>query len=442
MKVHFIGIGGIGMSALAHLAKDKNFQVSGSDIKKSTITKDLEKKGVKIAYVQEGDFIESDTVCVFSTAVSKENGDLKKAQALNCKILHRSDFLHEMMEGKKPIMVTGAHGKTTTTALLVEVFKQAKLNPSYTVGGVLAHGDFAKYTTGDYFIYEGDESDGSFLKGNPISAIFTNIDQEHLDYWKSFENLLEAFNQAIQKIENPKKVFVSYEDPFLKNFRKDVQIVGLHPNLHLYAKNIIIGPQATSFDVFSSDGFLAHFEMKLFGEHYVKNALCVIALALEFKIAISDIQKGFLNFQGVARRFEILGYCDSTLFVDDYAHHPTEIKAVLEVVKKMASIDRILVVFQPHRFSRFHELLEDFAQVLSDQFTLMSLPVYAASEKPIEGVYEKFVEKVKPKNLIVCNLEDAEELICKKLSNYDFVITIGAGNVTDVGRKILLNKVL
>lgn len=442
MKVHLIGIGGIGMSALAHLSKDKNFVVTGSDIKKSQITSELEERGVQIDYSQSGRLIDQDTVCVFTTAVKDDNPDLLRAKLLSCKILHRSEFLNLLMAGKKTIMISGAHGKTTTTALLVDVFKQANLNPSYAVGGVLAKDRFASFTDGDYFIYEGDESDGSFLIGNPISAIFTNIDKEHLDYWKNFDHLLDAFKKAIDKVQDPNKVFVSYEDPYLKTLRKDIQLLGFDPSCKLYAQNIKITLSCTTFDVYHQKDFLGHFELGLFGEHYVKNALCVIALSLEFNIDLKEIQEAFRKFRGVKRRFEVLGKIESTALVDDYAHHPTEIKAVLAVVKKMVPQSRTLVVFQPHRFSRFEELLDEFIHVLSQDFTLLSLPVYAASEKPIDGVYEKFIAKVKPKKLIVCQLDQVVGLIENQLSNYDFVITLGAGNVTDIGRQILLNKVL
>jgi UDP-N-acetylmuramate--alanine ligase len=436
MKVHFIGIGGIGMSALALLALKRGDQVSGSDLRESPITVTLEKLGAKIGYGQQGSSVDQEAVVVVSTAIDRNNSEYVACQKQGLKIYHRSEFLSLMMKNKKPIMVSGAHGKTTTTALLVHIFKTAGLKPSYAIGGQVPEYPHADFDEGEHFIFEGDESDGSFLKANPVAAIFTNIDQEHLDYWKTFEQLIQGFKEAILKIEDPKKVFLSSDDRYLKQMREEAIYFGFEQKAKLSANSIVFTKEGMQFNLVEDQETFAC-QLSLFGEHNIKNALGCYGVARAFGIPKETILTAFQTFLGVKRRFEMIGKVQSTTFVDDYAHHPVEIAAVLKVLKEISPLEKILVVFQPHRYSRFSSLLDEFIQTLSQPLSLLVLPVYAANEKQIDGLMEKFLTKVRSREVFFVEFGEVESFLTANYQKYDWVITLGAGNVTSIGRNFL-----
>lgn len=431
MKLHFIGIGGIGMSGLALMALQKGYEVSGSDSKESEILTELKNKGAKISSFHDESLITNEMQIVISTAILDNNPELKKAKNLGCKIFHRSDYLLKIMEEKKSIMVSGAHGKTTTTALLAHVFSKAGLNPSYAIGGIVPNGVHAKLDQGEFFIFEGDESDGSFLNANPTAAIFTNIDEEHLDYWKSFDNLLAGFQKAIKKIENPQHVFVSFEDPHLKKIATKSVSYGINESADLSACAIRYEKNGTYFFI---KGQKQEYFIPLYGEHNVKNALAVIGVAQHFGISCEKIKKAFSTFPGVKRRFEKVGECQNTVFIDDYAHHPIEINALIQVLEKLTDLKKICLIFQPHRYKRFQALKEDFAKVLSKSFHLIALPVYGAGEEKIEGLYEDFLKKVKPEKLTSLSKEQIQNWLEIHSVDFEMVITVGAGDVTEISR--------
>ncbi len=436
MRVHFIGIGGIGMSGLALIALQKNYEVSGSDLKQSKITEKLMQAGAKLFFSHDEKNISADMVIVVTTAIKKENPEYQAALKIGCKIVHRSDFLLQMMEGKKQIMVSGAHGKTTTTALLAHIFKKAGLNPSYAVGGLIPNQPHAFLDQGDYFIFEGDESDGSFLNTNPIAVVLTNIDQEHLDYWKTFEELFLGFKRVIEKVGNHSFVFYSYEDPYLSEMASGSTSYGLSPNAEFKADNISFSKEGMEFDIVTNQERIAA-KIPLFGLHNVKNALGCFALASFFGISSDAIVESMKTFKGVGRRFEILGKMGNTVFVDDYAHHPVEMGAVFSVLENISDLKRVLVVFQPHRYSRLQDLLKEFVRSLSKPFDVVALPVYSAGEDEIPLLYENFLDAVRPNQLIRLELNQVSDYLDQNYQKYDWVITIGAGNVTDVGRNFL-----
>lgn len=432
MKIHFIGIGGIGMSALALLAIQKGHQVSGSDISQSSICRGLEDKGATIFYSHSEANIQEKMMVVISTAIDSNNIELLKAKNLHCSILHRSDFLKELMQGKTQIMISGAHGKTTTTALLVHVFKTAGLNPSYAIGGLVSDADHAEYYDSEYFIFEGDESDGSFLNHEAKYAIFTNIDQEHLDYWGNFENLLSGFKKAIQSIQDPTHVMIYSEDEYLNPLASKCAKYGTMPTDQLVAEDIHFTASGMRFTL---EGEI--FNLSLYGKHNVMNALGCYGIARKCGISLEMIKKAFSTFKGVKRRFEFLGTFENTRFVDDYAHHPVEIQAVLDVIKQIADIKRVLIIFEPHRYSRFQALKDDFAKVLSQASDLIVLPIYSANQMPITGLLESFCSQVSSERLYQLDQKKVLEFLTNHYKNYDWVFTLGAGNVTNIGRNFL-----
>lgn len=436
-RVHLIGIGGIGMSALAHLALDRGWQVTGSDRQPSEITFELEARGVLIDLEQTGRFIEPDVLCVYSSAVKSKNAEWVKGQALQCRLMHRSEFLKQMMEGKIPIMVTGAHGKTTTTALLVAVFRQAGLNPSYAIGGRIPQDRHARFQSGPHFIYEADESDGSFLLGQPDGAIFINIDQEHLDYWKSLDRLIAGFLQGMQNVGNRSRLILNFADPYLVKLAEQI---GVRAACDLQASDISVSLEGTSFNLIEYGRSDQAMTIKLVGEHYVQNALLVIRLARAYGIEDEFIQQGFKKFQGVSRRFEMIGSIHETWIVDDYAHHPTEIDAVLKSLERMEDQLSICVIFQPHRYFRLEALFDEFVAVFHRKIDLVLLPIYAASEGVIEGLEDRFASQLRPRRLVRCLKDEAMNFLEREIENYDVVITMGAGDVTHLGRAFLKDR--
>lgn len=432
MNIHFIGIGGIGMSALALLAKEKGYHVQGSDLKKTPLTLQLESLGIMVYDHHRKEHIDSKMMVVISSAIKKDNEELLAAKGLNCKIMHRSDFLKSLMKDKIQIMITGAHGKTTTTALLVHLFQLANKNPSFAIGGLLTDQDHAKLTDGEHFIFEGDESDGSFLNASPLLGIFTNIDKEHLDYWKTFPALLEGYKKAIENIDNPKNVFYCSQDPQLAELAQKGSSFGFLESDSIQARNVHFTPKGMRFLINDQE-----YDLALYGEHNVLNALACFAVARSCGIPTSIIQKGFKTFKGVKRRFEVIGKIESTTFVDDYAHHPAEIDAVLKVLIQLTPLSKVLVIFEPHKYTRFQELLDDFIAVLSIPIDLVVLPIYSAHQTAIHGLMEEFQKRVKPRNFFTQNHQSIEGFLFQRFQNYDWVITLGAGNVTDVGRSFL-----
>lgn len=437
---HFIGIGGIGMSAIAKILLQKKILVKGSDIKSSKIIEELVQNGARIQIGHRAEFVGTNDIIVVSSAIDENNPEYLKAKELNLKILHRSQLLDELMIGKKPILVTGTHGKTTTTSLLTEVFIASELDPSYVIGGIpnskKTNGHLGK---GKYFIAEADESDGSFLRTKSFGAIVTNLEKEHLNYWKSFDNLKKGFINFFSNALTKDYLFWCYEDENLRKINPEGFSYGFSNEALLRAENIRSRDYQMIFDIKFFDKIFKDVKINLIGNHNVLNALAVFGLCYQLGIDVNVIKAVFENFKGVSRRLDKILESQRTIFFDDYAHHPTEISNTLASLRKVVKERKMTCIFQPHRYSRVNDLLHEFSLAFNEVDELIITDIYAASEKPLNNINEKIlVEEIKKREIDVKHIPDEflEEYILKNVKPFDVVIALGAGDISSKIRKI------
>ncbi len=439
---HFIGIGGIGMSAIAKIALQKKHLVKGSDINNNPILDELKAKGAKITIGHKKENLSFNDIVVVSSAIDKKNQELLEAKNLNLKILHRSDLLNQLIKGSKPILVTGTHGKTTTTALLIEIFLKSKLDPSFVVGGVLnSKNSNAHLGSGKYFIVEADESDGSFINisDKAFGAVVTNLEKEHLSYWKSFDNLKKAFLKFFDKVEDKNYLFWCIDDKNLKSLNLKGISYGFSKEANLRASNIREKKFQTIFDIDFFGKTFKNIQINQIGAHSVLNALAAFGLSYQLKIDEMVIRDVFINFLGIKRRLEkILDYRKIKIF-DDYAHHPTEIKTTLSAVRSSIQERRLIAIFQPHRYTRIRDLLDDFISSFGDVDELIITDIFGAFEKPIENIDENLlVDLIKKQGVCARYVKDKnlEKYLLKHLFPFDVVIALGAGDISSKIRKI------
>lgn len=429
MTLHFIGIGGIGMSGLAKIAILMGKKVSGSDIKGGPIIEDLRKLGANISLGHSKYNVKEGATVIYSSAVDIKNVELSVAKKMNLEIVHRSKFLARLMEGHRSIVVTGTHGKTTTTALLSQVLIDAGLDPTISVGGeLLSIKSNARLGRGGYIVLEGDESDGSFLNYKPDIGVVTNIEREHIDYWKSLDGLKRGY---LEFMKRSKRLFCCFEDPILKDMKRGSGY-GFLSSLDFYACNIRGGGFFSIFDINHKGRVFRDIKLNLSGRHNILNALAVFSVALEIGIGEQSIRDTFSNFKGVKRRLEFLGEEGGVLFFDDYAHHPTEVKKTLKALREAARERRIISIFQPHRYSRLKDLFSDFSSAFLDADKIYITETYSAGESN-EGISSKdLVESVRGAEYI-----KKEDIITikDKLLPHDVIIFMGAGDITDIARK-------
>src|SRR5581483_5558829 len=335
MHYHFIGIGGIGMSALAQILLERGAKVSGSDISSSQVTQKLEKQGAKIFIGHSSDNISHPSTVVYSTAVTEENPEVRKAKLQGFPFLHRSELLRHLMEGYSPLLVTGTHGKTTTSSLLAHLLVDVGCDPTYAVGGIISSlGTNGSHGKGTYFVAEADESDGSFLKYSPYGGIITNIDNDHLDYWRTFQDMVEGFQKFIGFVRSPQHLLWCGDDETLRSLKPKGCSYGFGEKNELYIQNFRQEGWRNVFDM-SLDGVnYLEIEIPLVGAHNVLNAAAVFGLGIRTKIAEERIRKAFFNFKGINRRAEFKGESKGIAIFDDYGHHPTEIFATLRAIKQ------------------------------------------------------------------------------------------------------------
>ena len=439
---HFIGIGGIGMSAIAKILLQKKYIVKGSDLNNSSIIDDLKKRGAKIEIGHKKENVSSKDIVVISSAIDKKNREFLEAKNLNLKILHRSDLLDQLMTHSKSILITGTHGKTTTTSLLTEVFIKNKLDPSFVIGGILnSKNTNAHLGKGKYFIAEADESDGSFINisNKAYAAIVTNLEKEHLNYWKNFDNLKKAFIKFFDKIENKNLLLWCIDDKNLKSLNPEGISYGFSKEANLRATNIRIKDFQTIFDIQFFDKTFKDIIINQIGTHSVLNALSCFGLAYQLNIDEKVIRDAFMCFSGVKRRLEKILDHQKIEFFDDYAHHPTEIKTTLSALRSSIKERRLVAIFQPHRYSRIHDLLDDFTRCFRDADELIITDIYSASEKPIKNINEKLlVDLIKKQDVNVKHIKDKnlEKYLLKNLNPFDVVVTLGAGDISSKIRKI------
>jgi len=428
-KTHFIGIGGIGMSGLARILLNRNMKVTGSDITSSPVTENLIKEGADVFIGHSATHIDSSATVVFSTDIKHDNPEYQAALNFKCTMLHRSDLLAKLMQGSKTLAVTGTHGKTTTSSLLTAVLVHAGLDPSFAVGGIIPQlGSNAGAGKGEHFVAEADESDGTFLKYTPFGAIVTNIDLDHMDHFKTEETLLNAFKTFIGKVEEERCLFWCKDDKRLAELKPRGLSYGFDHTSDLRILSFAQKGWSTFFNVTYKDRVYVDIALRLIGKHNVLNAAAIFGLCLELGVKEESIREAMAAFGGILRRCEKKDERSNVLFLDDYGHHPTEIKTTLNGIKNAIGERRLVVVFQPHRYTRTRDCLGAYKGIFDDADELFVTDIYGAGETAIEGISPQLILKeVKahyaPRNQL------AQEL-AQVLRPHDVVVTLGAGDIT------------
>lgn len=425
------------MSGIAKLLLRKGARVSGSDLKESRLTKELQEAGAKVYLGHTASNVEGADIVVYSSAIKEGNPEVQEAKARGIPLIQRAQALAQLMQDKTVITVTGSHGKTTTTSLVSYLLTEVGSCPTVAAGGLIRNFDTnACLGNGEFFVAEADESDGSFLYYHPEYSIVTNIDREHLDYYRTFENAVENFKKFIQRTSKDGCVFACGDDPNLRSILKEYKnkhiLYGLKEPADIYPRNIRFKGLSSEFDCFYKGKLLDRFYLNLGGAHNISNALAVIALGMELKIEPKYIKQALADYKGAGRRIEVR-FTGSCTLIDDYAHHPTEIKATLEAVQNL-KFRRLVAVFQPHRYSRTKLLLEDFSRSFDLADCLIITDIYAASETPIEGVsarliYDKIKARLPEKELYYFTKEELAGQIIKMTKPDDLVVTLGAGDI-------------
>jgi UDP-N-acetylmuramate--alanine ligase len=450
---HFVGVGGIGMSGLAEILRTLEFDVSGSDLKPNEITRRLEQMGVRIDVGHRAENVEKADVVVYSSAIAKTNPEIARARALEIPIISRAEMLAELMRVKYCVTIAGSHGKTTTTSLVATVLRAAGLDPTVVVGGkVNALGSNARLGAGDLFVAEADESDGSFLRLTPTIAVITNIDAEHLDHYGTHENVKEAFVQFANKIPFYGLGVLCMDHPHVQEVLPRVErrhvTYGTSRQADYRASNPRFEGLSTRFDVHRRSEALGEFVVKMPGAHNVLNALSVIAVADELEIPLNVTRDAISSFHGVQRRFTVVaqptiargGKRGDVMIIDDYGHHPAEIEATLDAAQR-GFARRVVVAFQPHRYTRTQSLFGDFTRAFNKADLLLVTEVYPAGEAPIAGATggalaqairahgHHAVEFVADKKQVTAKLLEVVE-------PGDIVIALGAGDINASAREL------
>ena len=444
-RIHFIGIGGAGMSGIAEVLLTMGYQVSGSDLKSSEVTDRIVRLGGRVFVGHAEANVEGAQIVVHSTAVSADNAELIAARAAGVPVIGRAEMLAELMRMKYGIAVGGAHGKTTTTSMIAAVLARGGFDPTIVVGGRLhALGTNARLGHGQFLVAEADESDGSFLRLTPAVAVITNLDREHLDYYRDLDEVRQAFVYFANRVPFYGVVVLCGDDPqvreILPGVKKRHLLYGLDPGSEVRAEIVEVGAGGSRFRVLARDVVLGEVELHLPGRHNVLNALAAVAVGLEIEVGFGHIVEALAGFRGVSRRFELRGEIAGVRVVDDYAHHPTEIRATLEAARHSGG--RRLVVFQPHRFSRTLALAEEFGTCFGDADRVWVLDVYGAGERPIEGISgQTVVESARRQGSRQVEYAPdpaaAVAAVAAEARSGDTVLTLGAGDVGKLGDEIL-----
>lgn len=448
-KIHFIGIGGIGMSGIAEVLANLAFEVRGSDANRSKNTERLENLGVKIYEGHSAENVADAEVVVYSSAIKDDNPEMVRARELGLPVIPRAEMLAELMTLKPySIAVSGTHGKTSTTSMIATILGHAGVDPTTIVGGVVdTLGSNARLGESEWFVTEADESDRSFLMLYPTIAVVTNIDKEHMESYKDMDDVVQCFTDFVNKVPFYGAAVICLDDAniqaLIPNIRRRRITYGLTAQADVSARNIeYTGDFGCGFDVVKGDTVLGKIDLPVPGKHNVYNALAATAVAMELEIPFDQISAAFSHFKNANRRFQVKGEVNGILVVDDYGHHPTEIVATLEAAKKGSAGRRTVVVFQPHRYSRTRDLMDDFVVAFNNADVVLLLDIYPASEQPIEGITaENLAENIRRyghKNITyIGGVETAAEIVADVLQPNDLVITLGAGSVTRLADEIL-----
>ena len=441
---HFIGIGGIGMSGIAEVLLNQKMKVSGSDLRRSPVTDRLAQLGAIIYEGHDAGHVEGATVVVTSSAVSPENPEVVEAGARKIPVIQRAEMLAELMRLKYGIAVAGMHGKTTTTSMVASVLGAGGLDPTVVVGGrVDAMGSNARLGASQYLVAEADESDRSFLKLSPILAVVTNLDREHMDCYADMDDVERAFLAFMDKVPFYGAVTACIDNPqlaaILPRARRRVFTYGTAREADYRLELLPLGTGAFSqFQVTTAMRVLGPFELHVPGRHNVLNATAAVAIAHQLEIDPARIAEGISHFRGVDRRFQLRGQGRGITVVDDYGHHPTEIRATLAAARE-CGYRHIHVIFQPHRYTRTHDLLDQFAGAFTNADSVTVLPIYAASEKPIPGVTaERLADRIEaPDVRFAPDFNAALDRVLAKASEGDLILTLGAGSVSQLAPQIV-----
>jgi UDP-N-acetylmuramate--alanine ligase len=438
-RIHLVGIGGIGMSGIAEVLLTLGYAVSGSDLKLSPITERLSKLGARIYEGHSAEQVHGAHVVVVSSAVRRDNSEVTEAHRLKIPVIPRAEMLAELMRLKYGIAVAGAHGKTTTTSLVASVLAAANLDPTFVVGGSLKQaGTNARLGRGEYMVVEADESDRTFLLLSPVVAVVTSIDREHLDQYRSLEEIQEVFTHFVNRVPFYGVVILCLDEPnvqaILPNVKRPVITYGTSSQADLAIIDIHLQGLESDFRLTFRGDDLGRFHLAAPpGIHNVRNAAAAAAVALYLNIPADLIREGFAKFTGVGRRFDVKGVIKGITLIDDYGHHPAEIRATLEAARG-CSFERLLVLFQPHRYTRTQHLWDDFCRAFNQADVLVLTDIYAASESPVPGITgEALADAIRAaghKNVIFrSSMQEGIEQLLKEARPGDAVLTIGAGNV-------------
>jgi len=445
--LHFVGIGGIGMSGIAEVLLNLGYTVSGSDLKLSPTTARLTSLGATIHEGHNAGNVEGSKAIVVSSAVEESNPEVQEARRLPIPVIPRGELLAELMRLKYGIAVAGSHGKTTTTSMIATILSHAGKDPTVVVGGKAAAmgGSNARVGLSDFLVVESDESDGSFLKLSPILAIVTNIDREHLDHYADITVIRAAFTEFVNKVPFYGAAILCLDDENVQTILPDVRrhtvTYGRNTQADYQPYDQEPGAFQTRFKIRTRSTDLGEFQLHVPGNHNVLNATAAIATAMELHIEPDIIREGLRQFAGVARRFEVRGEVGGVTVVDDYGHHPTEIRATLAAARSCCK-GHLHVLFQPHRYTRTLHLMDDFARAFHDADRVVLLDIYAASEHPIEGVTaESLAERMRQfghRGVEYAGSNAAGvEMIVQGVEPGDMILTLGAGSVSQLGEKIL-----
>lgn len=445
-KLHFIGIGGIGMSGIAEVLVDLGYNVSGSDLNSSPVTENLKQKGAEVFIGHRAENISGATIIIYSSAIDTKNPEVMKAQELQIPMIRRAEMLAELMRLKTGIAIAGSHGKTTTTSLIATIFQEAKLDPTHIIGGIVRNlGGNAKKGDGQYLIAEADESDGSFLLLSPVMATVTNIDDDHLDHYGTKDKIVQAFIEFVNKLPFYGRACLNLNDETSRSIKPKLKRpavwYGINTSDADYeARNVVLSAASSTFDLFHKGKKVFSYKTHLMGMHNVSNTLAAISLSHEAGLSFDVIQRGLLNFQGVGRRLEKLYEKNTFVVIDDYGHHPTEVRATISTLK---GVDKrpLCVVFEPHRYTRTQNFWKEFQECFAGADELFISPIYAASENPIPGISaEELVKAMKAsgKNAhFIQSLDEMKTILGERQLKEGIFLTLGAGAISKKIKEII-----
>ena len=438
--IHFVGIGGIGMSGIAEILQDAGLSVSGCDLRHSASTELLMSRGIRVSIGHDPAHVHGVDAIVVTAAVKGKNPEVEAARHEGVRIIRRSEMLGELVNRKRAVGISGTHGKTSTSAMIATILDEAGLDPTVIVGGMLRNiGTNAKSGKGEFLVVEADEYDRTFHHLHPEIAVVTNIEADHLEYYGSFEAIVEAFGVFVDGIKPGGAVVGCADDPVVRKLldglkSKRVIRYGLSDAADLRAENIEFFERGTHFDVPG----VGRFTIYVPGEHNVRNALAAIAVARELRIDTAVTARGLAKYLGVDRRFQILGLFGGAIVVDDYAHHPTEIRATLSAARRGYPSRRIVALFQPHLYSRTRDFSKEFAESLLVADVALVAPIYAAREEPIEGITGRLIsEAMEGIEFLEHSNEDIVAEMRRRLQPNDLFITMGAGDVHRIAEALV-----